>query len=188
MQRSKIMPNERVGFLDLETSNLKADFGIILSYCIKDWKGKILCDTITQEELRSNGEDKNITRKCIRDMKKFDRIVTFFGRYFDIPFLRSRALKHGLSFPLYREIWHTDVWFWVRKDLKLHGNRLQFACDFLDIPSKAHKLHGGMWTKALTGRKAALRYILTHNKEDVESLEQVFEKLLPFNKLAMSGL
>ncbi|KKL84703.1 hypothetical protein LCGC14_1962040, partial [marine sediment metagenome] len=26
---------ERIGFLDIECSNLKADYGIILSYCIK---------------------------------------------------------------------------------------------------------------------------------------------------------
>ena len=44
---------ERLGFLDIESSNLDADFGIVLSYCIKRYNGSIIANLITQEELRS---------------------------------------------------------------------------------------------------------------------------------------
>ena len=33
---------EKIGFLDIETSNLNADFGYVLSYCIKKLDGEII--------------------------------------------------------------------------------------------------------------------------------------------------
>jgi uncharacterized protein YprB with RNaseH-like and TPR domain len=173
-------PTEKTGFLDIETSNLAADFGIILSYCIKEKGGKILHGLITPSELRSKIHDKNLVRKCIQDMEGFTRLVTYYGTRFDIPFIRSRALYHRLSFPTHKSIGHTDVYFWVKFKTRLHGNRLQFACDFFDIPAKEHKLHGGMWTSSLTGDKKSLDYILMHNKEDVESLETLYDLLKPY--------
>jgi uncharacterized protein YprB with RNaseH-like and TPR domain len=171
---------ERIGFLDIEASNLKANFGIMLSYCIKDQGGKIYSRVITPEELKSTNHDKNLTASCVADIQKFDRIVGFYSSGYDVPFIRSRAMAHGLQFPKRGVIKHTDIWFWVRGKLKLHSNRLQHACDFLDIPSKGHKLNGGMWTKALTGDVKSLNYILTHNKEDVVATEMLYDKLLPF--------
>src|ERR1700722_20694471 len=44
----------KVGFLDIETSNLDADFGIILSWCILDGDGKsIASDVITKKDFDS---------------------------------------------------------------------------------------------------------------------------------------
>lgn len=182
-QQDQQLSGEKVGFLDIEASNLKADFGIILSYCIKEQGGKIYGRAITPAELKSTSHDKALVRECVADIQRFDRLITFYGARYDIPFVRSRALYHRVPFPEYGSCYHTDIYFWVRNKMKLHGNRLQFACDFLQIPSKGHRLNGGMWTKALTGDKKSLDYILIHNKEDVVATEKLFNKLAPFHKL-----
>lgn len=171
---------ERIGFLDIEASGLDADFGIVLSYCIKPYGQPSLKRLIAPSELASKDLDKRLLIDCIADMRKFDRLVTYYGTGFDIPFIRTRAMLHGLDFPLYREIKHTDVYYWVRNKMKLHRRRMEVVCDFLGIPAKGHPMIPPIWTAALTGNKKALNYILVHNLEDVDSLEEVYKRLLDF--------
>lgn len=177
---------ETVGYLDIEASNLNANFGIILSYCIKEKDGRILHGLISPSQLRSKAQDKEVVRKCIIDIMKFDRVVTYYGTKFDIPYIRSRAMAHGMAFPERGLLLHTDVYYWVKHKLKLHSNRMQHACDFLGIKAKEHPLHGGMWTRALVGDTDALKYILVHNREDVESLEKLHKLLGRYNSTTKS--
>ncbi|MCK4258048.1 MAG: hypothetical protein KAX49_03670 [Halanaerobiales bacterium] len=70
----------KMGFFDIETSGLKADFGLMYCYCIKEHgKKEIIGRTITQEELRSDELDKGVVENCIKDMSKFDVLVTHYG-------------------------------------------------------------------------------------------------------------
>ena len=67
---------EKIGFLDIETFNLEANFGIMLSYCIKiSGKDEIIERLITTKELRSQEMDKPVVSQCVRDIQQFDRIV-----------------------------------------------------------------------------------------------------------------
>jgi len=167
----------RRGFLDIETSNLDADFGILLSYAIKvEDKRKIYGRHITKEELRSNTLDKQLVKECIKDMMRFDELVSYYGTRFDLKFLRSRALYWGLDFPEYGYIKHKDCYYMVRNRLKLHRNRLEDACRLLGIKGKTH-LDGKIWVQALTGDEKALKYIFDHNKKDVIILEKLFKRL-----------
>ena len=168
------------GFFDIETSNLHADFGIMLSYAIKvEGKRKIYANVIDPEDLRNGTLDKNLVKQCIDDLFEFDEIVTFRGSVFDLPFVRSRALYWGFEFPKYGYMKHKDVYYMVRNRLRLHRNRLEDACRLLGIKGKTH-LDGATWTKALTGDKKALAYVLDHNKRDVIILEKLYHVLEPY--------
>lgn len=74
---------ERIGFLDIEASNLVADFGIVLSYCIKDHNSKKIYEAVLRPQdiksARAGDEDKEVIKKCIKDLMLFDRIVTYYG-------------------------------------------------------------------------------------------------------------
>lgn len=170
---------EEVGFFDIEASNLKADFGYMFSYAIKEKDGKILGRVLTPKEIRNFTFDRMLIEEMIKDLEKFDRIVVHYGtdRKFDIPFVRARALKWGYEFPLYRSIWTHDTWHMSRRKLCLASNRLENICRFFDIPAKEHKLVPNAWQKALSGDKDSLAWIWEHNKEDVVSLEEVWKKL-----------
>lgn len=172
--------NEKIAFVDIETSNLHADFGIILSYAIKELGGKAWGRVITPSELASKKQDKRIVKECIKDIKKFDKIVTYYGTNFDVPYIRTRAMLWGLDFPLYKEVKHTDVFYWAKSKLCLHRKRLQTVCDFLGIPAKTHPMEPNMWTAALTGNRKSLKYIFVHNIEDVISLEEVYKRLIDY--------
>jgi uncharacterized protein YprB with RNaseH-like and TPR domain len=173
---------EKIGFFDIETSNFKANFGIVYSYCIGSSEDdSILERVITPGELKSKGMDKNLIAQCIKDLMKFDRVVTYYGTGFDLPFVRTRALFHGLDFPHYTEILHTDVYYMVRGKLRLSRNSQEGAHRLLC--GKSEKTHYGTdeWTRAMTGYVPALNYIIEHNRIDVQELKNLYMVMCNFS-------
>ena len=173
---------ERLGFLDIETTGLKATYCYVQSYAIKEAGGKIFGRRITKKEIHSRNLDKKLLRECVRDMRRFDKLITYFGGdyRFDLPILRTRSLFWGLVFPLYKEIKVFDLYSLVKKKLKLHSNRLGVACDFFGIEAKQHPMKPEIWFRAQTGNEKALNWIWKHNKEDVISTEKLYYKLIDF--------
>ena len=174
--------HEKTGFLDIESTGLKANWDFVISYCIKQLDGKMYEALITPKEIKNYIFDHNILRQLCIDIKKFDRIVVYWGkdRRHDLPFLRTRALKWKLNFPLYKEIFVTDAYDMAKSKLSLHSYRLDVVCQFFGIPAKGHKLDPERWQKAQAGCRKSLKWILEHNREDVISLEEAWKKLVPF--------
>ncbi len=181
---------EKIGFLDIEASNLKANFGIIFSYCIKEENGKILGRAVSTKELEKGDYDKKLVEELCSDIRKFDRIVVYYGtdNRFDLPFIRTRAVFWGLDFPSYKELKVFDMYPVIKRKFQLHRNRLETACDFFGIPSKAHRLLPDIWFKAMTGKKEALKWILQHNKEDVVSLEDLYHKTIKYANIPNTSI
>jgi len=180
--------SERVGFLDIEATNLNANFGMTLCYCIKSLDGEIISNTVTPKEVKSHSFDKRLMGDCIEDMRRFDRLVTWYGSGFDMPFLRARAMYHGLDFPEREEVIHNDAYMMGRGKLKIHSKRLQVVAEFLGIEAKGHPLNYTVWMAAMTGDKKALDYILTHCKEDVVTTEEVWKRLTPYLRITRTSI
>ena len=174
---------ERIGFFDIEASGLQANFAIILSYCIKEENGKILKRTIEPEAIKKGIYDKDLVRQLCIDLRKYDRICTYYGTKFDIPFCRTRALKHKLDFPTYMELKHTDIYLMAKYKMNLNSRRLGVVCDFLDIEAKGHPLNPDIWLGCLSGNRKALAWVLTHNIEDVVSLEKLWKRINKFVRI-----
>jgi len=167
----------RIGYLDIETSNLAANFGIMLSYAIKvRGQNAIYCGTISRDDLSSGDLDKNLVSQCIEDMNRFDVVITYYGTKFDVPFIRTRAMYYALDFPKFGYLKHKDVYYMVKAKMRLHSNRLESVCRLLNIKGKTH-IENEYWIKALTGDKKSLKYILDHNKNDVIILEKVHDRI-----------
>jgi len=179
---------EKIGFLDIECSGIKSDFGIVFSYCIKELDGELIAKAIKPKEIRDGSYDKRLMKEFIEDLKKFDRIIGYYAQRFDIPFLRSRAIYHGLRFPPYGSHFFNDVYYLVKNRLQLHRNRLEDACRFFGIPCKSHPLVPTVWLKAMKGDKKALDYILEHNKEDVISLEALWKKIYMYGLIGRRSI
>jgi len=164
-------------FLDIETSNLNADFAYMLSYAIKVKDCDIVhSGIITKAEIFSGEFDKRLVADCIEVLRKFKRIYTYYGTKFDLSFLRTRALIHNLEFIPFGLIQHQDLYYLVRNKLKLSRNRLENVCEALGVNGKT-RLDGHIWVKATIGDKKSLGYILEHNIQDVLILEKVYNKI-----------
>jgi uncharacterized protein YprB with RNaseH-like and TPR domain len=185
---------EKIGFLDIEASNLNASFGCVYTYCIKELDGPLIKRAISLDDLHNGNFDKNLLKKFIEDCLKFDRLVLHYGTdfKFDLPFLRTRAVFWGLDFPEHKFLYASDTHTILKKKFKFHSNRLEAVCDFFNIPAKGHKLNSKIWLDMITGNRkrmrAAIDYILTHNVEDVLSLEALWKKINAYVPLAKTSI
>ena len=180
--------HERVGYLDIESTGLKGNWDFMLCYCIKVEGGDILGRHLTQQEVTHYKFDKGLTKELIADVKKFDRIITYYGSRFDIPFIKTRAEKWGLDFPAYRDLWQTDLYDIAKRNLLLHSTRLMHVCDLMGIPNKEHKLDPDRWQMAQSGHIPSLEWIFQHCSEDVISLEMAHERLKKYTIPAKRSL
>jgi uncharacterized protein YprB with RNaseH-like and TPR domain len=127
--------------------------------------------------------DKILVQECINDMKSFDLIIVFYGQgrgRMDIPALRTRALIWGLDFPEYNQMKVIDAYDLCKNKLRIHRYRLETIAEAFDIPAKQTPLSEKMWARAKVGDEEALSYVLQHNREDVKTLLDVWNKVKPF--------
>lgn len=163
---------------DIEASNLSADFGIVLTFGSKivgegrvevlnilDYPGK---DLIAQE--------RNLLRDISNRMLSVDVWLGHYAMYYDLPFINSRLLYHGLPIlpPNFPQI---DTWRISRNRLKLRNNRLNTIQDFLKLPSEKNAIKPEQWIRALGGHRPSMAYIVEHNRRDVLVLEEAYERL-----------
>lgn len=182
-------PEERIGFLDIEASHLKANFGVIISWCIKDSStGKIHEDALTKKDVHSPGLDKRIIISLLDNFITYDRIVTWYGARFDVPYIRSRALTLGLKFPAYGEQFHTDAYDIAKRKLALHSNRLAVVCESLFGETQKTQIKYIHWLRALQGNKKSIDYILDHNRKDVDDLMRIWYKLHDFKRQTKTSI
>lgn len=167
----------RLGYIDIETTNLKANVGHMLSWCIKPRDEDTISGAlITKEELFNGTFDRRITEELMEELLNYDLIFTYYGTRFDIPFIRTRAIDHQLDFPIYRQLSHKDLYYQVRSKLQLTRNSLAVATEFLGIEGKSY-LDPRIWRKAAYGDKESLSYIYEHNEQDVIILEELHKRL-----------
>jgi len=179
---------ERVAYFDIESSNLSSDFGTVLCYALKHKDG-LISNSLTTEEIKNGSYDKRLLEDLCRDLRKFHRVITWYGYKFDIPFVRSRAIFHRLDFPMYKEVFHTDAYQKAKVLIRtLHSKRLGVVAAFYGIEAKEHPLNPTVWLRCLSGDQDALDFVQTHCNEDVASLEKVWKKLEPYQKLTKSSI
>lgn len=174
------MMDARICFFDLETSNLAADFGLLLSAC---WK---FLDSDEVYTLRLDqfpgrfgmAQERHLVKSLSKGLSDADILVAHYGERFDQPYLNTKLLMHGMK-PM-PPIKMVDTWRIARSRFKLSSNRLAALIEALDIPYKKTPIERNMWVDAMCGSKKAMDYVVEHNVADVLALEQVYLKLRPW--------
>lgn len=179
---SKEQPDrERTAIIDIETSNLKADYGIILTWCIKPLgSDKIAFDQISVDDIkkgRNGDEDRRVTGSLISEMSNYDKLIGYYSKRFDLPFIRTRALNMEVDFPFFGTIKHVDVYDIIRNRFNLSRKTQENACRNLLGETEKNHVDGKLWRDAARGDKKALGYVLEHNKRDVRDLEKLYLKV-----------
>jgi len=162
-------------FLDIEFSNLDADFGVILSAAIKPYGKPVKIFYISKER---PWDDREVVLQTVQELNAFDIVVTFYGYKADIPYLRTRLLKHDPigKISIKPSLHHIDLYYTAKQKLKMHSNSLDVITNFFGIKGKTH-LNGEMWARAAAGDEIGLKYVTYHNKYDVIILEKLYEIL-----------
>lgn len=168
--------------MDIEASNLSADFGIVLTFGSKI-VGVGRPDVLNILDYCGNSRDLiRAEKRLLKDVSKVmlasDVWLTHYGTWYDLPFINSRCLYHGLPVlpPSYA---HIDTWKIAKNRLKLRNNRLNTIQEFLRLPSEKNAIKPEQWIRALGGHKASMDYIVEHNRRDVLVLEEAYMRLRP---------
>lgn len=123
--------------------------------------------------------DKKMLEKFIKEMDKADEVVTHNGKRFDTPWIRTRALFHNIPMRhTYNEI---DTYKLCKKYLNLPSNALKEVCKYYGLEAK--KDAGGIqtWIDVIYKKdEKALKHLLYYGDGDINSLEDVFNKLKPY--------
>ncbi len=163
-------------FFDIEAGGLKAPFDQILCCGFKPYGEDPYM--ITRKLKGEN--DKEICKKIKNELSKYDHLVGYYSLGYDKPFISARLMKHGLD-ALPRQL-HTDLYRVVKKVFyfSLHSRRLITVCEHLGIEGKT-RVEPAKWEDmkyaSQKQKDAAMKDCLNHCKEDVITLEKVYDRL-----------
>lgn len=166
-------------FLDTETTGLSGGVGTVafqigLGY-FED--GQFV---VEQLFMRDYHEELPMLREALARLRRFEALVSFNGRTFDIPLLKSRALLNRLEAPGLL-MPHADLLYPARRlwRLRLGSCRLAHLEEALLGVCREDDLPGALVPQAyfqyLKDRKfEPIQRILRHNRQDIVSLAQLF--------------
>ena len=119
--------------------------------------------------------DKTLLQKFIKVANEADELVGHNGDRFDLAWIRTRCLYHGIDiFPKYITI---DTLKVARQSFKFNSNKLNYIADFLGLGQKI-KTDFSLWKNIVLHKdKKAMENMIKYCKKDVELLEKVFKVL-----------
>jgi uncharacterized protein YprB with RNaseH-like and TPR domain len=182
---------ERIGFLDIETNDLRADWGFITCYVLRIGNTEYV-DAITKQDIRKWGkegrEDTRVLRSLVERLNGCDRIVGHFSSLFDIPFIRTRAVVCGVEFPTYGCFTQADSWRALRNKFKLSRNSLENGSRTLVGETEKNHFRPEIMRGCIRGEEWALRWSLDHCRRDVRDTQRLWEKVSPYVRLTNTSI
>ena len=163
---------ERAGalaFVDIEASNLKADFGTVVVVSVKPYHGKVTTFSA------GPGRDSRILREVRDEMHKYQCWVTFYGKLFDIPFINSRLLVN--SMPPLDKRHHIDL-YWVVKSRTMLSRRNQaHLLNWLETPEEKMAVSPNIWANMAVKTPEKLKILRERCESDVTGLEAMYDRV-----------
>lgn len=155
--------------------------GRILSYAAK-WYGE---DEVIYDEAfdLTQQAERNLLKSFAKLARKADVVVAHNGDNFDLKWIRTQMISHGLK-PL-APVKSIDTLKLAKQQFRFRHNRLDFIAKKLGCTPKAqHSKFPGheLWDQVYKGNPEARREMLEYNIQDVLTLEEVFTKLQPWTR------
>lgn len=122
-----------------------------------------------------NQDDRELLVKLSEIIGQADEIIIHNGARFDMPWVRTRCLYHGL--PPIPDVKIVDTLKFVRGHFLFNSNKLDYIAKLLGIGSKI-KTGFDLWKSVLLKNdRPALKEMARYCKGDVELLEKVWGRL-----------
>jgi uncharacterized protein YprB with RNaseH-like and TPR domain len=187
----------RVLFFDIETAPIKAyawgtwDQTIGLNQIIDDWfvlsyaakfQGEDKFYYLDQRYANPIQDDRQLLEGIHHLLSEADVVVGHNSDRFDLKKLNARFIKHGLA-PL-NHFTKVDTLKIAKKYFAFTSNKLAYIAEFLGCSKKSEhgKFSGfSMWAECLKGNQEAFSEMEDYNKQDVTVLEDVYNRLAPYD-------
>lgn len=195
-----IMSKPKILLLDIETApiiaqvwdiwdqnvslnQIKSDWHI-LAWAAK-WLGEPASKIMYQDQRNAKNveDDKELLKGIWKLMDEADIIITQNGKAFDEKKLNARFILNGFKPP--SSFKHIDTKLIASKKFAFTSNKLEYMTSKLCKKFKKlkHKKYPGheLWTECLKGNMQAWKEMEKYNKYDVLSLEELYNKLQPWD-------
>lgn len=125
-----------------------------------------------------NGSDKKLIKEFVSVLLEADEIVGHNGDNFDLKWVRTRCLLHGVkSLPEFKSI---DTLKIARKKFRFNSNRLDYIAKYLGMGGKINTSFDLWKNICLSNNKKSLSDMVKYCKGDVLLLEKIYNKLSGF--------
>jgi DNA polymerase elongation subunit (family B) len=144
----------------------------IICICYK-WEGD---DKVYSLNWDKNQDDKAMLEKFIAVANEAYELVGHNGDRFDLPWIRTRCLFHGIPcFPNYTTI---DTLKQARSKFRFNSNRLDYIAQYLGVGEKSETGGFDLWKDiVLNNSQIAMKTMIDYCKNDVVILEKVFQHI-----------
>lgn len=165
----------------LSIDHITADW-YVLTYAAK-WLGEddVLYDALPRykKEFAEDKENDYNVLLTVRDLlDEADIVVAHNGKKFDIPKLNARFFIQGIPLPSpFRTV---DTLKAAKRTMALTSNKLDYLARVLGIGSKIKTDGIELWHGCKKGDKKSWDNMIEYNIHDVELLEKVYLKMLPW--------
>lgn len=159
---------------------IKERFIIMVSY---KWKGNKKVHNLSVN-LRDMS-DKKVLSKLAKVLEKADLVVTHNGDRFDLKWINTRMLYHGLQ-PI-QQYKSEDTLKIAKKYFNFQSNRLNYIANLLGIGNKLDTGGIRLWLDIVLEKcPKALKKMIRYCDQDVRLLERVHNALSHYHKPAIN--
>lgn len=174
----------RICFWDLETTNLSALMGRIVTSAFLEWDADsnkeayvFRCDD-TKFRGRSKIDDGKLALATRDELEKYDLICGHNIRNFDIPFLNARLAKAGHR-PLNKHFIIDTMYYVGGISMRIGSRKLVNVQKFFNLGEAKTEIDWECWQEAALGEKDAMEEVVVHNIQDVKVLRELYPIILP---------
>lgn len=139
-----------------------------------NWEGETVIHSLQWDTKMS---DKKLLEEFIKVANQADELIAHNGDKFDIKWLRTRCIIHGIPmFPTYTSL---DTLTKARSNFRFNSNRLDYIGQILNVGRKL-KTESGLWSKVQDNDREALDRMVKYCKNDIKVLKAVYKKMSPY--------
>lgn len=133
----------------------------------------------------STRDDKDLVTDLWALMDEADYIVAHNGDKFDIPWITSRAIFHGL--PPISPTKYIDTLKAAKKLIRVPSYSLEALCVYYGLTPKQDNEGFSLWRRCIEGDADAFVDMETYNVGDIDSLQDLYLRLRPYMKEHPNG-
>lgn len=173
----------RIGYWDLETSDLNPDFGRLVCASVLSLPDETMVtlrqdDYVRRKKAKNMADDRRLAVD-IRDLLETFHITSgWFSKGFDISFLNTRLVANGertLSPGLHLDgVWYVKGW----RGLKPLSGKLKHVAVFFGLDERKPEIDPQVWVAARSGDRDAMDEVCNRCEMDVLLTRSVTEKIL----------
>lgn len=112
------------------------------------------------------------------ELERYNMIVTWNGKLFDVPLLNARLLKIGER-PVRVQFHFDAMWYAGGSSNRIGSRKLANVQKFLDLPESKTPITWEDWQRAGMGNTKSFNKVVEHCEQDVKILSLAYWRFLP---------